>query len=114
MVKRTCVNRSTCISIFSRSVKTVHTNLFAKICYLQLEFRKTTPFGHALYPLTDIQADFEINRPVRYRYTAKGNYFHTRQTDGQTSRTTTIGIFIEKIIKNIMYFNLEYGPCLCK
>ena len=40
------------------------------------------------YPLTDIQVDFEINRPVRYRNTAKGNYFHRR---GQTSRTTTIG-----------------------
>ena len=33
-----------------RSVKTVHTNLFAKICNLQLEFRKITPFGHALPP----------------------------------------------------------------
>ena len=35
-------------------------------------------------PLTDIQADFEINRPVRYRNTAKKNYFHRRQTDRQT------------------------------
>ena len=34
----------------SISVKTVHTNLFAKICNLQLEFRKITPFGHALPP----------------------------------------------------------------
>ena len=39
----------------SRSVKTVHTNLFAKNCKLhqfatnlQLEFRKIKPFGHAL------------------------------------------------------------------
>ena len=54
-------------NLVSRSVKTVHTNLFAKICNLQLEFRKITPFGHALFVvLTDIQADFEINRPVRY------------------------------------------------
>ena len=44
-------------------------------------------------PLTDIQADFEMNQPVNYR---KRNYLHRRQTDGQTSRTTTIGIFIEK------------------
>ena len=40
----------------SRSIKTVHTNLLAKICKLhkncnlQLEFRKITPFGHALPP----------------------------------------------------------------
>ena len=40
----------------SRSVKTVHTNLLAKICKLhkncklQLEFQKITPFGHALPP----------------------------------------------------------------
>ena len=55
------------------------------------------------YPLTDIQADFEINRPVRYRNTAKRNYFHRRQTDGQTSRTTTIGSFFQKkkkLLKN--------------
>ena len=32
----------------SRSVKTVHTNLFAKNC--KLEFRKIKPFGHALPP----------------------------------------------------------------
>ena len=48
------------------------------------------------YPLTDIQANFEINQPVRYAITAKKNYFHRRQTDGQTSRTTTIGRFFEK------------------
>ena len=48
------------------------------------------------YSLTDIQADCEINRPVRERITAKINYFHRRQTDGQTSRTTTIGSFFKK------------------
>ena len=69
----------------SRPVKTVHTNLFAKIC-------KMTPFGHALPQLADIQADFEINRPVRYRNTAKISYFHRRQTDGQTK----IGSFFQK------------------
>ena len=39
-------------------------------------------------PLTDIQADFEINRPIRYQITAKNgkNYFHRRQTDGRTDR----------------------------
>ena len=39
----------------SRSVKTVHTNFLQKIAncinlQLQLEFRKTKPFGHALPP----------------------------------------------------------------
>ena len=57
------------------------------------------------YPLTDNHAHFEINRPGRYRNTAKRNYFHRRtdgQTDGQTSRTT-IGSFFrkkKKLLKN--------------
>ena len=33
------------------------------------------------YPLTDIQTDFQINRPIRYQITAIRNYFHKRQTD---------------------------------
>ena len=58
--------------------------------------------------LTDIQADFEINRPTRYQITVK-KIINTdgqtdeqtdkrtnRQTDGQTSRTTTIGSFLGK------------------
>ena len=48
------------------------------------------------YLLTDIQTDFEINRPVRYQITTKRNYLHKRQTDGQTSRMTTIGSFLKK------------------
>ena len=43
------------------------------------------------YLLTDIQADFEINRSVRYRNTAKRNYFHRRQTS-----RTIIGSFFDK------------------
>ena len=35
------------------------------------------------YSLTDIQAEFEISRPVRYQITAKRSYFHGRQTDGR-------------------------------
>ena len=38
-----------------------------------------------LYHLTDIQVDFEINRPIRYQVTAKRNYLHG-QTDGRTDR----------------------------
>ena len=40
------------------------------------------------YHLTDIQADFEINRHNRYQITAKGNYFHRRQTDRHADRQT--------------------------
>ena len=63
----------------SRSVKTVHTNLFAKNCKLhQLatcnENFETSLLLDMYYPLTDIQASFEINRPIRYQNTAKKNY----------------------------------------
>ena len=89
----------------SRSVKTVHTNLFAK--KLAIRILKNHAFRTCTYPLTDIQADFEINRHVRYQNTAKRNYFHRRtdgrtderhdgQTDRQTSRTTTICSFFEE------------------
>ena len=70
----------------SRSVKTVHTNLFAKNCKLP-KFAtynsnfEITRLSDMNSPLTDIQADFEINRPIRYQITAKRNYFHRRQTD---------------------------------
>ena len=37
------------------------------------------------YPLTDIQADFEINRLIRYQVTAKKKLF--TQTDRQTNRS---------------------------
>ena len=74
----------------SRSVKTVRTNLFAKIFNLHkfatcnYNFKKSR-LSDMHYPLTDIQADSEINPPVRYRNTAK-NYFHRRQTDRRTDR----------------------------
>ena len=35
------------------------------------------------YPLTDIQADFGINRLFRYQITAKRNYLQRRQTDNK-------------------------------
>ena len=73
----------------SRSVKTVHTNLFAKNCKLHkfttcnLNFEKSR-LSDMHHPLTDIQASFEINQPIRYQITAEINYFHGRQTDGRT------------------------------
>ena len=91
-----------------RSVKTVHTNLVAKNCKL-----------HKFDPLTDFQADFEINQPIRYQITAKTNYFHRQtdgqrdgQTDGQTSRTTTIGSLFRKkknILKMIKIYRKKKG-----
>ena len=64
----------------SRSVKTVHTNLFANCINLHaIKILKITPFGHAR-PLTGIQADFEINLPVRYQISTDD-----RQTGGKTS-----------------------------
>ena len=41
------------------------------------------------YPITDIQAEFKINRPIRYQITTKRKYFHRRQTNGQTDKLAT-------------------------
>ena len=63
----------------SRSVKTVHTNLFSKNCKLHkfvtcnYNFEKSR-LSDMHHPLTDIQVDFEINRLTRYQITAKRNY----------------------------------------
>ena len=70
------------------------------------------------YPLTDTQADFEINRPVRYRNTAKkiiSTYGQADgRTDGQTSRTTTIGSFFRKKEKTTKKLSeiFDYPPPL--
>ena len=69
----------------SGSVKTVYINLFSKL-QLELEFKKKSRLSNMHCPLTDSQADFEINRPVRYRNTAKKLFPQT--TDGQTARQT--------------------------
>ena len=99
----------------SRSVKTVHTNLFTKICKLHkfatcnYNFKKSR-LSNMHYPFTDIQADFEINRLLDNKLPRKESIStddrrtdgrHDRRTDaqtedGQTSRTTTIGSFFEK------------------
>ena len=38
------------------------------------------------YQVTDMQADIELNRLIRYQITAKRNYLHRGQTDGRTAR----------------------------
>ena len=77
------------------------------------------------YPLTDNQADFEINRPVRYQITAKKNYFHSR-TDSRTDGRTDVAFdnnryfFFEKKEKQttknrITFFNFcRKIDCSCK
>ena len=75
----------------SRSVKTVHTNLFAKNCNLQLDFRKITSFGHALPPLQTFRPilrsigllDIEI--PQKEIISTDD-----RRTDGQTEGRTDV------------------------
>ena len=105
IVKRTCISIFSHIGLVNQSkpCTQVYLQQFANCINLQLAIRIsknyafrtcTAPYGHAL-PLTDIHAHFEINRPVRYPNTAKRNYFH-RRTDGQTSRTTTMGSFFRK------------------
>ena len=76
----------------SRSVKTVHTNVFAKNCNLQLDFQKPR-LSDMHYLITDIQTDFEIIPPIRYQITAKINYIHRRSQTDMTSRTCTIMVF---------------------
>ena len=70
------------------------------------------------YPLTDIQAEFKINRPVIDIKLPQKKLFpqtdrrtdrwRDGQTDVQTSRTTTIGIFNKKILK-MDTFNSKLG-----
>ena len=90
-----------------RSVKTVHTNLFAKKLENCINLQLAIKIGHLLdmhYPLMNIQTNFEINCLVRYQITAKKKKLFPKTvdgpTDGQTSRTTTIGIFFSKINLN--------------
>ena len=97
----------------SRSVKTVHTNLLAKqrklhkFASCNSNFEKSR-LSYMHYPISHIQANFGINRSIRYQVTAKRNYLHIRtndrwtdgqtdgRTDGQTRRTTTIRFFFRK------------------
>ena len=64
-----------------------------------LEFRKITHDMHYMhYSITDFQANFGINRLIRYQVTAnrQTDGVTDRRTDIQTSPTTTIGSFFSK------------------
>ena len=99
---------------FSRSVKTVHTSLQKSSNYINLHLSskilKKSRLSDMHYPLTDIKANLEINRPVRYRNTTKKKLFPQTtdgRTDGQTSRKTTIGSFFRKKKKLLKNGNLK-------
>ena len=90
----------------SRSVKTVHTNLlqkFANCINLQLAIRISK--NHAFRTWTTPSRTF---RPILRSIGLLDNEFprkenisiDDRRTDGQTSRTTTICSFFEKILKS--------------
>ena len=70
----------------------MHTNVLQNIAnYINLQLAtiilKNYAFLDMHYPLTDIQADFEINRPVLGPNYAKKNIStDDRQRDGQTDR----------------------------
>ena len=78
----------------SRSVKTVHTSLFANCINLQLAIRILK--NHAFRTCTTPSRTF---RPILSSIGLLGNELPRKEiisTDGQTSRTTTIGSFFEK------------------
>ena len=82
------------LRINETEISTLIIYLFAKICKLynfatcNSNFKKSR-LSEMHYSLTDIPAYFEINRPVRYRSTAKKNYYH-RLTDEQTAQPILI------------------------
>ena len=101
----------------SRSVKTVHTNLFAKngklhkFATCNSNFKKSR-LSNMHYPITDIHADFEINRPIRYQITTKRKYFHRQQKDKQTDGQTLnlLGRFFPK--KKILMYLQKMASCI--
>ena len=90
IVKRTCISIFSKIGLVdqSKTCTQIYLQKFLNCNNLQLAIRisKHHAFRTCTTSLTDIQADFEINRAVRYRNTAKRNYFHRRQTDGRRAR----------------------------
>ena len=97
----------------SRSVKTVHTNVFTKICKLANRISKNHAFRTCTTPSRTFRPilrsigllDNELPRKEIIstddrRTDGQTDGRHDRRTDGrtdgQTSRTTTIGSFFEK------------------
>ena len=75
----------------SRSVKTVHTNLFANNRKLHKFVTCNSNFETKLFsdihnPNVNIKAEFENNRPSRYHVTEFQIYFHRRRTTQNVCR----------------------------
>ena len=102
IVKRTCISIFSKIGLVDRSVKTVHTNLFTKICKLH-KFAVSIRISknHAFRTCTTPSRTF---RPILRSIGLLDNELpqkeiistDDRRTDGQTSRTITIGSFFKK------------------
>ena len=93
IVKRTCISIFSKIGLVDQSklCTQIYLQKFANCINLQLAIRISK--NHAFRTCTTPSRTF---RPIlRSRITTKINYFH-RRTDGHTSRTTTIGSFLEK------------------
>ena len=76
-----------------RSVKTVHTNLFANNCKLHKFATCNSNFEKSFHsdmnhPISHIYANFKINWLSRSVRTASQSYFYRGRTDEQTSRVT--------------------------
>ena len=85
VVKRKCLTIFSKIGLVDQSKSC--TQIYLQNCNLSSNFKKSR-LSNMHCPLTDSQADFEINRPVRYRNTAKKIF--PRTTDGQTDGRTDI------------------------
>ena len=105
IVKRICITIFSKIGLVDRSkpCTQIYLHFFFnlhKFATCNYNFEKSR-LSDMHCPLTDIQAHFEINGTVRYRNTAKKEIISkddrrtNGRTDGQTSRTTTIGSFFE-------------------
>ena len=72
------------------------------VSFINLQLAIRISKNHAFRTCTttsDIQAEFEIDRPIRYQITAKRNYFHKRPTDGQIRHVPQQWVVLSKIEK---------------
>ena len=91
---QTCVIvKRTCMSIFSKIWLMDQSKPCTQICLQKIANCNSNFEPSCLsdmhYPITDIQANFEINRLIRYQVTVKKRHWHIR-TDGRTARHTDV------------------------
>ena len=95
IVDRTCLSIFIKIWLVARSVKTVHTNVFANNRKLHKfatcnTYLKKLLLSDTNHPISHIYANFKINRLCRSVRTASQRYFYRGRTDGQTDGRTNI------------------------